>query len=63
MSYRNETSSFKHRGPSYGAANHELAPIAPVSNKSFKEAFKALQARRAAAGKLVLPSNFNPRLK
>lgn len=63
MGYRQETSSFKHRGPSYDVASHELAPIKPVSSKAFKEAFKATQARRAAAGKLVLPSNFNPRLK
>lgn len=63
MGYRQETSAFKHRGPSYDVAGHELAPIVPVSSKSFKEAFKALQARRAAAGKLVLPSKFNPRIK
>lgn len=63
MSYRQETSAFKHRGPSYDVAGFEPVPLKPVSSKAFKEAFKATQARRAAAGKLVLPSKFNSRLK
>ena len=63
MGYRQETSAFKHRGPSYDVAGFEPVPLKPVSHRSFKAAFAALQARRAAAGKLVLPSKFNPKLK
>ena len=32
------------------------APLKPPSSKQFAEAFKASQARRAAAGKLIIPT-------
>lgn len=53
----------RRRGPDYGQASAELAPIPSVSHKAFREAFKALQERRARDGKLVIPSKFNPRVR
>lgn len=40
----------------------EPAALKPPSYKSFNEAYRALQERRAAAGKLTIPTTFNRRM-
>jgi hypothetical protein len=47
-----------------GAPNVTVPDAQPsVNYKDFKEAYNATQARRAAAGKLVLPTSMRPRVK
>jgi hypothetical protein len=48
----------RRRGVAYQQSDAP-APHPTIGQKSFREAFKALQERRAAEGKLVLQSMYN----
>lgn len=40
----------------------EPAELKPPSYKSFNESYRALQEKRSAGGKLVIPTTFNRRM-